>query len=977
RQVERTYMILPNIISIVPATGTVGTIVTVRGNGFGTSNAIRLAFGVNSTITNTTAQINGSFTAIFTIDTQVCGITVITAHDSITNAQGTLTILPNFYQYTPKSGTVGTTVIVNGNGFGQGEDIRVTFGNTTTITTAVTSGSGSFTSSFSVDLQHYGTTSVSATGLTSGRAFEDVFNISSVITNMTPTIGSVTTQVTISGNGFGASENIKISYGNRTTMTTVIGETTTDGNGSFTTTFTLDTQVYGTRSVIAAGLDSGRADSRLLKLVARLWQVSPTTGTVGSRITVYGDGYADSEGIQINFKGNVVNTTIPAQITTSGNGTYSASFEVTVQTAGTTTVSAVSTVPNKSFQTAENTFWISSQITGVIPTQGPVGTSVTVTGTGYSGAESVRIAFGINQTITSVTTSGYGTFSTIFTVDTQGIGTTTITAIGSITSDDDIFVIRTGIASIVPTTGTVGMQVVITGGGYKAYELVRIDLGQTTTISTCTANGSGWIQGTFTVDEQCYGSKTVTATGMDSQSYGTTIFKITQHLVSVSPTEGTVGTVITVYGNGYTQGNMTISFGDKTAITNGPANSNGTFSIPFTIDIQPYGTTIVTANDSAAYSDSAVVIIKSHIVSVTPQVGSVGTKVTVTGDGYGASESIRILLGNTPTITTTTSSKCGLFSTTFTVDIQASGTVSVTAYGKQDENNHVDDDQFRIRGEITLVSPTQGTVGTPITVNGNGYGSGEDVRIDFGLADGITSTTALGNGVFSVVFTIDTQVYGTKTLTASGITTGDVTIRKVKVVPQVVTVAPIRGTIGTIITIYGTGYEPAVIMQIDIGTAVGTGYGSDTIQSQIETSGRGTFTAYVWTNICQTYGTTTITAYRLENNVSATNTYFILPEVWSVKPTSGVVGTIVTVTGSGYKANDVVKLQFGSSVSIATGTILANGSFTVSFTVDTQVYGTTTIRGYCGNMTDDSSNIFKILPKIYRVSPVTGTVGSG
>ncbi|PIX17545.1 hypothetical protein COZ71_02745, partial [Candidatus Desantisbacteria bacterium CG_4_8_14_3_um_filter_40_12] len=552
--------------------------------------AIRLLFGENATITTTTAAINGSWTAIFTVDTQVCGTTTITGYDSNSQASGTFTILPNFYQYTPKSGTVGTPVVVNGNGFGAVEDVRITFGNNVTITIATTNTIGLFTSSWTVDLQPYGTKTVKAEGLDSGRTFEDIFDISSVITGMTPTVGSVTTQITITGNGFGANENIRISYGNRVT----IGETICDSNGSWTTTFVIDTQTYGTRSVIVSGLGSSRNDSRLLKLVARMWLVSPNTGTVGTKITVYGDGYNGVETILFNFKGlSVIADSAP--IVSGANGSWTASFNVPTQVAGTTTVSASGTGMNNSYQTTENTFWITSKITSVTPTTGPVATKVTITGDGYSGFESVRIAFGTNQTITNVTTSVHGTFSTVWTVDTQAIGTTTITAIGNITMDDDIFVIKTGIASITPASGTVGREITITGGGYRAYESVTIGLGNNSAINSCTADANGWITGTWTVDEQSWGDKEVRATGEQSTAYGVISFCVLQHLVSVNPTEGTVGRVITVYGNGWTHGEMTIHFGETLAITKGSASSNGTFSIPFTINTQGFGTTTVTA----------------------------------------------------------------------------------------------------------------------------------------------------------------------------------------------------------------------------------------------------------------------------------------------------------------------------------------------------------------------------------------------
>ncbi|MBI4738608.1 hypothetical protein HY772_03460, partial [Candidatus Woesearchaeota archaeon] len=936
RQVERTYQIQPNIIGIMQTQGTVGTSVTVQGNGFGKAAAIRVEFGVNATITTTTAATNGSFTAIFTVDTQVWGTTTITGYDGTTSASGTFTILPNFYAYMPKSGTVGTPVIVSGNGFGGNEAIRITFGANTTITSVTTDGSGSFTSSFTVDLQPYGTRTVQATGLTSGQIFRDVFDISSVITNMTPTIASVTTVITILGNGFGAN--------------------------------------------IATGINSGRSDSRLLKLVARMWQVSPDTGTVGTRVTIYGDGYSDAELIVVHF-GILGTMTTTSSILTSNNGTYSAVFYINTQVSGTTTVKATGYGTNKSNQVTENTFWISSHITGVLPATGPVGTMVTLTGDGYGNNESVRIAFGINQTITTVTTGQYGTFSTIFTIDTQTIGTTTIVAKGILISDDDIFVIRTGIATIVPAAGTVGTGVTITGGGYAANETVSIDFGLTTGINSCKADNNGWITGTFTVNEQSYGDKVVKATGAQSGSFGTISFRITQNLVFVTPDSGTVGTTITAYGNGYTPGSMTIKFGlpqnEGGRVVFGEAGENGTYSISFGINTQVYGTTTVDAVDSKGYNDIEYIRIISHITHVLPATGSVGTLVTVRGDGYGASEAIRILLGNTPTIATTMSSKWGSFSVSFTVNVQACGTVSVIAYGNNNEALHQDDDVFRIRGEITLVSPTQGTVGTPITINGNGYGANETVRIDFGLAEGITNATVQNNGVFSAVFTIDTQVYGTKTLTVTGTNTGDVDYRKVKVTPEVVWVSPTSGTIGTIITIYGTGYKGTITnISIDFGTEGDVGHNADLI-TLIETSERGTFTGYINNTIGQSYGSTTITAYcSNEPAIFATNIFKILPEVWSVKPTQGTVGTRVTVDGTGYMAGDKINIQFGNTPTITTGTILINGSFTVEFTVDTQAFGTTTIRGYGSNMADDSSNVFKILPKIYRVSPTTGTVGS-
>ncbi|PIY19944.1 hypothetical protein COZ13_02675, partial [Candidatus Desantisbacteria bacterium CG_4_10_14_3_um_filter_40_18] len=879
---------------------------------------------------------------------------------------------------SPKSGTVGTIVTVNGNGFGAVEDVRITFGSNVTITIATTNTIGLFTSGWTVDLQPYGTSSVQATGLTSGREFKDIFDISSVITNMTPTVGSITTQITISGNGFGANENIQVDFG----LTSSIQNISSAVDGSFITTFTINTQVYGTKSVRVTGNTSGRTDYRDLKLVARLWQVSPTTGTVGSRITVWGDGYSDNE--TIFFKLGILGTvsTIPPIVKASTGifgGTFSASFIINTQVTGTTTIEAIGSGLGKSNQTTINYVWIDGHITSVLPTSGPVGTMVTVTGDGFGRNESVQVDFGTKNNIIAVTTGEFGTFAVTFTVDTQPVGTTTIVANGSLTKDDEIFKITTGIATIAPSEGTVGTLVNITGGGYQAGELIRMSFGTTMTINTCVAAIDGWIQGSFTVNEQVYGVKTVTATGIISNSIGNINFTILHNLTYLTPIQGTVGRVITVYGNGYNEGQISLKFGDVTLIKTGNTTQDGTFAITFTINTQVYGTTTVTAIDSKGKQDADVVLILSHITKVFPTIGSVGTMVTVNGDGYANTEIIRVALGWTQTITTTTASDHGSWTTTWTVDIQPSGTASVVAYGAMDETNHQAQDLFRIRGEITLVTPAKGSVGTTITVYGNGYGASETITIDFGLKTPIVSTACKYDGTFSTTFAIDTQVFGTKTLTVTGINTADVDRRQIKVMPEIVSVSPLNGTVGTVITIYGTGYAGTGTVCVRFGTEDNVGWQTIMNNSEIETSARGTFTGVLDTTIPQAYGSTTITAYHVAaTEITADNWFTITPRIYQVTPNKATVGTVITIYGDGYGKVGTVSIKFGKTLSITMGQTNSAGTFSALFTVDSQAFGTTTIIGYgrFAQAHNAENTTFQIIPRVYNVTPTIGTVGT-
>ncbi len=72
---------------------------------------------------------------------------------------------------------------------------------------------------------------------------------------------------------------------------------------------------------------------------------------------------------------------------------------------------------------------------------------------------------------------------------------------------------------------------------------------------------------------------------------------------------------------------------------------------------------------------------------------------------------------------------------------------------------------------FTSVLPTQGTVGTIVTVMGNGFGASESVMIQFGNTPTITMSTTTGSGEFQVVFTVNSQLMGTTTIVARGLHT--------------------------------------------------------------------------------------------------------------------------------------------------------------------------------------------------------------
>ncbi|MBI4777744.1 hypothetical protein HY792_02315, partial [Candidatus Desantisbacteria bacterium] len=877
-----------------------------------------------------------------------------------------------FVQITPIAGSVGKSVNISGNGYGNQEAVHVRFGTILTITAITSEATGSFAGIFVVGLHTYGTTTITAIGLLTSAAEKTTFDVVSAITMVTPTEGTVGIIVTVSGNGFGASEQITIGFGNRASITLC----SSDDFGSWTTTFTNDTQSYGTKSVFATGTVSGEVATNTFKILGRFYGVSPNKGSVGTVVTIRGDGYGSGTGerLHVDFgqTTNIISTTIFA----ATEGSWTQTFTINTQSNGTTSITVRG---DGSGQSITNVFCIEPHITSVNPGFGFVGEWVTITGDGFGVSETIKVDFGITSSIVLVSTSDKGTFTAAFTVDTQGYGTTSVVAVGGTSgvSEWDEFVIKARIANVSPGQGTVGTTVTVEGNGYKATESVEISFGNHSTITTAAVNGSGAFTAVFTVDTQSYDNTTITAIGTGSGASSSGNFKILPEVPWISPTIGTVGTIVTVLGTGYAASEwITIDFGTSIPLVTsnaGITSANGSFSINFTVNTQPYGTTTVKAK-SRDYSNlrsfERGFVITSRIISTSPAEGTVGTKISISGNGFAAGEGVKIKFGSEITIAIITSSNAGYFTGSFTVNTQDFGTRTIWANGLLDTINHIGQAEFKIRGRMTEVTPLSGTVGSRVTVNGDGYGSYEDIVINFGNTTSITTEkTNYGTGIFSIGFTVDTQCLGTKTITIRGLSSGETnTAASFTIKPEIWSVTPTKGSIGTTITLQMTGYGQGEYVAINFGNL-------PSIYSGSSTSGNGTISATM-TIDAQPYGTTTITVIGADTGASAANKFVVIPNITLITPKLGSVGTMVSVTGNGYSISETVTVQFGANLTKTT-TASQLGTFSLTFTVNTQVYGTKTIIA-TGNTPDThkaENYEFKIIPSIIEVTPGQGTVG--
>ncbi len=147
--------------------------------------------------------------------------------------------------------------------------------------------------------------------------------------------------------------------------------------------------------------------------------LSPTSGPVGYKVIIEGNGYTPNSLIWIDFGTSYTIATTIASI----NGTFSTTFIVDTQPAGTRVVTV-----NQGYSRPTNSFIITSKITFVSPNSGLPGTVITILGTGFSDNSQVVIDFGTTKSIATRYTTNNGSFSSTFLVDTQLGGTMVLTA---------------------------------------------------------------------------------------------------------------------------------------------------------------------------------------------------------------------------------------------------------------------------------------------------------------------------------------------------------------------------------------------------------------------------------------------------------------------------------------------------------------------------------------------------------------------
>jgi len=241
-----------------------------------------------------------------------------------------------------------------------------------------------------------------------------------------------------------------------------------------------------------------------------------------------------------------------------------------------------------------------------------------------------------------------------------------------------------------------------------------------------------------------------------------------------------------------------------------------------------------------------------------------------------------------------------------------------------------------IAAEITL-DTDEGPVGTGVEITGKDFADREGITVEYDgdgidIASGDDETDS--NGDFETTILIPESIAGEHTITVTD--ESDNEAEAVFTVEPEITINPTSGTAGEQATVTGTGFAKGKDVTITFG---GDEVGTD------ETDTYGSFEA-TFTVPPVGPGTYDVTAEDGSNNEASaefriTTNISISPVTSQTSP--GHVGTPVTISGTGFKANSDITITYTSEPVVFHITSGADGSFSYTFAVPPSPGGAHTI----------------------------------
>jgi len=596
--------------------------------------------------------------------------------------------------------------------------------------------------------------------------------------------------------------------------------------------------------------------------------LSPTTGPVGQGVTVTADDFLPNAILTVKIDGAILATN-PASVTTQKTtdpNPGDATFGITIPTT-TAGIHQIEVSDGTTPKTANFTVTQKVVITSPTTKKGPVGTAITVAGTGFSGAGvSADVTVG-GAMLASVSVDNTGSFTASGVIPTLPSGAKPVSATdgdGNIADVLDSFTV-TPTLTITPTSGLSGSKVTVSGSGWTAGAVSLTFAGagnpwkdQNGVAYVLTADGNGLIAAPNTVVpvNATAGTKSVTATDIGANT-GTATFTVIARPLTLTPTSGPRGTKVLITGSSMTPTTSStliskIDAGDlvfgiigwnTTEIT---VDSAGVIS-PSTLAVPAAatpGVNAVKATDNGADLNGATTTdnltsegtftVTKPTISVDPISGPKGSSVTLTGAGWlpGTTTGSTVTITfNGVTVVTTIPDASGNILAAINVPATAVIGAGANAIGAADSIiNSATAAAFTVPGAALTVDPTQGPVATSVTVTGSGFAAYTAVTVKIGTYAFQAQPLSDVYGAFTYTFTVPGVAPGSQSISATDATSTASAFFVVKTAPAT-TKTQTASIASQLVRVWGYSggtwsmYDPADAAGSNLATlASGNGY---------------------------------------------------------------------------------------------------------------------------------------------------------
>jgi hypothetical protein len=901
----------PVVTAFAPPSGTVGTEITLTGSGFTGATEIEI----------------GAAPASFTVDADSSARLTVPAGATsaairIANAAGADTTAsdfvvietPEILTFSPTSALAGTEVTLTGLHFL--ETTEVSFGafpaNFTVDSDSViraTAPAGA--KKAPIRVTNAAGSSVSASDF---QVIEPPF-----IASFTPGQGPAGAEVTLSGVGFlGVSE---VAFGDSVAAFTVQSDSLLRAN------VPAGSETGPIRVSNAAGADTSFSDFVLIDPPV-LTSFAPTIGTTGTEVVITGSGFTGSTELAFGDS--------PALFTVDADTSLRATVPPGAQTGALRIVNAA----GADTSAASFTVLYPPVLTSFTPAEGPAGTIVTLTGSSFTGTTIVE----------------FGGVSAVYAVDSDtsirvavpadaAPGPIRITnADGSAESGTDFTVIRLPvIVAVTPGSGLPGAEITIDGSGFTATSEVAFG---DSALAAFTVDSDSTLRATVPAGAVTAPIRITNPAGTGSSPDPFAVI-VPAGIASFTPASGVEGTEILIAGSGFTGATAVTFFDEVAAVFTVEADSLVRATVPPGTRTGPVRVENP-AGDSVSPSDFVVYRTPS-ITSFSPPVGPEGTSVTLAGSGFTGVTSV--MFASTVDAAFTVDSDTSLTVTVPTGSV--TGTIRVTNVAGEG----LTAGEFLVIQPPTVASfaPPDGVVGTEVTILGAGFTGTTVVTFGGTAAGGVTvdSDSELRAIVPAEAFT---GPVGVVNAAGTGSSASDFTVYHT---PVIDTFSPIAAPAGAEITI--TGLHLVGTSQLTFGDTDAVTF---TIDS--DTSARAVVPVGAATG-----------ALRLTNpaGTGTSATAFIVavpPVLTSFTPALGVVGTEVSISGTGFLGTTSV--AFGDSLA-TTFTVDSDSLIRAEVPVGAL---TSAIRVTNPAGTETSPTDFSVVlaPAVTSFTPVSGDVGA-